>query len=61
MRRRKPEVTPFFSLCERQSLPFFGKAYVGYIAHEHILGLPKLTRRAGDRVQYPRHLLARQL
>ena len=24
--------------------PFFGKAYVGYIAHEHILGLSKLTR-----------------
>jgi GTP cyclohydrolase I len=34
----------FYALCEHHSLPFFGQAYVGYIAHEHIIGISKLTR-----------------
>lgn len=34
----------FYALCEHHALPFFGRAYVGYIAHEHIIGISKLTR-----------------
>jgi GTP cyclohydrolase I len=35
---------PFTSLCEHHALPFVGRAFVGYIAHENILGISKLTR-----------------
>ena len=34
----------FFALCEHHALPFHGHAYLGYIAHEHIIGISKLTR-----------------
>jgi len=35
---------PFYSLCEHHAFPFFGHAYLGYVAHEHIIGISKLTR-----------------
>ena len=34
----------FFSLCEHHALPFFGLAHVGYVAHDQIMGISKLTR-----------------
>lgn len=33
-----------YGLCEHHALPIYGHAYIAYIAHEHILGISKLTR-----------------
>jgi GTP cyclohydrolase I len=35
---------PFFALCEHHAMPFYGQAFVGYVAHEEIIGISKLTR-----------------
>jgi len=35
---------PFSALCEHHALPFIGRAFVGYIAHENLIGISKLTR-----------------
>ncbi len=35
---------PFFALCEHHAFPFYGEAHVGYVAHEQIIGISKLTR-----------------
>ncbi|HWB57578.1 MAG TPA: GTP cyclohydrolase I [Gaiellaceae bacterium] len=34
----------FHALCEHHALPFHGVAHVGYVAHEGIIGISKLTR-----------------
>ena len=35
---------PFFSLCEHHAFPLYGVAHGGYVAHEQIIGISKMTR-----------------
>jgi GTP cyclohydrolase I len=35
---------PFVGVCEHHVLPFVGRAWVGYVAHDQIIGISKLTR-----------------
>ena len=34
----------FYSMCEHHILPFFGRAHVGYLPRDHVIGLSKIAR-----------------
>ena len=34
----------FYALCEHHALPFHGRAHIGYVAGDEIIGISKLTR-----------------